>query len=94
MSHPGRVEGKVAIVTAGAKGLGEADCRLLAAHGAKVVVADVDETPGLALADELADAAVFMQLDVTDEANWQSVIAETVERFGGLHILVNNAGIV
>ncbi|MCZ6853692.1 MAG: SDR family NAD(P)-dependent oxidoreductase, partial [Gammaproteobacteria bacterium] len=46
VSHPGRVEGKIAIVTGGAKGLGEADCRLLAEHGAKVVVADVDDDPG------------------------------------------------
>lgn len=94
MSHPGRVEGKVAIVTGGAKGLGEADCRLLAAHGAKVVVADVDDDPGQALAQDLGDAAIFMHLDVTDEDNWQAVIGETVARYGGLHVLVNNAGIV
>ena len=60
MSHPGRVEGKVAIVTGGAKGLGEADCRVLTSHGAKVVVADVDETQGRALADELAFETVLM----------------------------------
>jgi 3(or 17)beta-hydroxysteroid dehydrogenase len=94
VSHPGRVEGKVAIVTGGAKGLGEADCRLLAAHGAKVVIADVDTAPGEALAEELGDSAVFMHLDVTQEDSWQSVIGETVTRFGGLHVLVNNAGIV
>ena len=94
MSHPGRVGGKIAIVTGGAKGLGEADCRLLAAHGAKVVVADIDEVKGQTLAKELGEGAVFMRLDVTDEDNWQAVIAATVERFGGLHVLVNNAGIV
>lgn len=94
VSHPGRVDGKVAIVTGAAKGLGAADCRLLVAHGARVVVADIDEAPARALADELGDAASFMPLDVTNEDNWRTVIDKTVERFGGLHVLVNNAGIV
>lgn len=90
----GRVAGKVAIVTGGASGMGRADARLLAAEGAKVVVADLNEADGEALAAEIGDAAVFMKLNVADEDNWKAVVAATVEQFGGLHILVNNAGII
>lgn len=90
----GRVAGKVAIVTGGASGMGRADARLLAAEGAKVVIADLNEADGEALASEIGDAAVFMQLNVADEDNWKTVVAATVEKFGGLHILVNNAGIL
>ena len=90
----GRVEGKVALVTGAASGMGRADARLLAAEGASVVVADMNETDGKAVADAIGERAVFMRLDVTDEDNWKSVIAATVERFGRLDILINNAGII
>lgn len=90
----GRVAGKVAIVTGGASGMGRADARLLAAEGAKVVVADLNVEDGEALAQEIGDAAVFMSLNVADEDNWKSVIAATVAQFGRLDILVNNAGII
>ena len=70
----GRVAGKVALVTGGAKGLGEADARALAAEGARVVLTDVDEAGGQAVADDIG--AVFKQQDVTDEARWQAIIAE------------------
>lgn len=94
----GRVEGKVAIVTGGATGLGRADAIALVREGARVVVTDVNEAQGAALAGELnasrADSALFLAQDVRDEARWQAVIAETVRRFGGLHVLVNNAGVV
>jgi len=90
----GRVEGKVAIVTGAASGMGRADAELLAAEGAKVVVADLNEANGQAVAAGIGADAVFMKLDVTDEANWQEVIAATVEKWGGLDILVNNAGII
>ena len=90
----GRVSGKVAIVTGAASGMGKADAHLLAREGAKVVVTDLNEVNGQAVADAIGDNAIFLRLDVTDEDNWKSVIAATVEQFGGLHILVNNAGVI
>jgi 3(or 17)beta-hydroxysteroid dehydrogenase len=90
----GRVAGKVAIITGAASGMGKADAQLLAAQGAKVVLADLNEADGVAVAEAIGDSAVFMYLDVTDEDNWKSVIAATVERFGRLDILVNNAGLI
>ncbi len=88
----GRVEGKVALVTGAASGMGRADARLLAAEGASVVVADMNEADGGAVADAIGARAVFMRLNVTDEDNWKAVIAATVEKFGRLDILFNNAG--
>ncbi len=90
----GRVEGKVAIVTGGASGMGKADAGLLAAEGARIVVADLNESDGQAVAEGIGDNAMFMKLDVSDEGNWQRVVAATVETFGGLDILVNNAGVI
>ncbi|MCB1689476.1 MAG: glucose 1-dehydrogenase [Halioglobus sp.] len=90
----GRVAGKVALVTGGASGMGKADAQLLAAEGATVVVADLNEVEGEAVAAAIGDSAVFKRLNVTDEDNWKSVIAEIVEQFGKLDILVNNAGII
>lgn len=90
----GRVEGKVALVTGAASGMGRADAVLLAAEGARVVVADLNEADGQAIAESIGDHAVFMRLDVTDEDNWRDVIARTVEVFGRLDILVNNAGMI
>ena len=90
----GRVEGKVAIVTGGASGIGEATVRMLAAEGAAVVVADVDRERGEALAKELGGKVVFAPLDVRDEEAWVRLIADTERRFGKLDVLVNNAGII
>lgn len=90
----GRVAGKVALVTGGASGMGKADAQLLAREGAKVVVADLNEADGQAVAASIGANAVFMRLNVSDEENWKSVIAATVEKFGRLDILVNNAGII
>lgn len=92
----GRVKGKVAIVTGAAKGLGAAMAKALAREGAKVLCTDLDVENGQAVADEIANEggdAAFMQQDVVDEARWEAVTAYAEERFGGLHILVNNAGI-
>ncbi len=86
--------GKVAIVTGAASGMGRADAELLAAEGAKVVVADLNEADGQAVAKGIGANAQFMKLDVTDEGNWQYVVAATVEKWGRLDILVNNAGII
>jgi 3(or 17)beta-hydroxysteroid dehydrogenase len=90
----GRVAGKVAIVTGAASGMGQADAILLAAQGATVVLADLNESAGQAVVKEIGKDAIFMRLDVSDEENWKQVIAETLERFGRLDILVNNAGII
>jgi len=85
----GRLAGKRAFVTGGASGLGEAIVRRFVAEGASVVIADIDEAAGGALARELAGAARFVRLDVSDEAGWQSALGES----GSIDVLVNNAGI-
>jgi NAD(P)-dependent dehydrogenase (short-subunit alcohol dehydrogenase family) len=92
----GQVEGKVAIVTGGASGIGEACVLTLAREGARVVISDIDDLRGAALAARIAAAgqdAVYLPHDVTDEARWQAVVAETERRHGRLDILVCNAGI-
>jgi 3alpha(or 20beta)-hydroxysteroid dehydrogenase len=90
----GRLDGKVAIITGAARGQGEAEARLFAAEGAKVVVSDVLVDAGEALAAELGDAAVFLRHDVSREDDWEAAIGLATERFGGLDVLVNNAGIL
>lgn len=89
----GRVAGKVALVTGGASGLGAADARRLAAEGARVVITDVQGDLGRETAAAIPGAS-FLQQDVRDEARWQAVVAEVLALHGGLHILVNNAGLV
>ena len=89
-----RFEDKVALVTGGASGMGAADCRLFVEEGAKVVIADLNEEMGQKLADDLGDAAIFVNLNVADEDSWKNAIAKTNEAFGRLDILVNNAGIL
>jgi 3alpha(or 20beta)-hydroxysteroid dehydrogenase len=88
-----RLSGKVAVITGGARGIGEGMTRAFVAQGASVMIADVLEPEGAALADELGDRVAFVRLDVTQESQWRSAVAATVERFGSLGILVNNAGI-
>ncbi len=90
----GRVQDKVAIVTGAASGMGRADAIALAREGANVVVTDFDEEGGKAVAASIGDTAIFRRLDVTNENNWQSVIADTESEFGRLDILVNNAGVI
>ena len=87
------LDGKVAIVTGGAGGLGRATVELFVEEGAQVVVADVNDERGEALATELGDAAAFKQTDVADVDAIQQVVDFAVERFGGLHVMCNNAGI-
>lgn len=89
-----RLTGKTAIVTGGARGIGTAVVRALAAEGARVVVTDVLDDEGTRLADEWGDDVVFQHLDVTDEAGWQAVVAAAEREFGPVSVLVNNAGIV
>jgi len=90
----GRLDGKVAIITGAARGMGETEARLFVAEGARVVVADVLEAEGRAVAESLGDAAIFVSLDVTDEAAWQQALARTVEAFGPPDVLVNDAGVL
>jgi NAD(P)-dependent dehydrogenase (short-subunit alcohol dehydrogenase family) len=90
-----RLQGKVAIVTGGASGIGEATSRLFAQHGAKVVIADIQDERGRMVAVDLTKsgaATVFQRLDVANEADWERVVGETVRQFGRLDVLVNNAG--
>ncbi|WP_018989712.1 SDR family NAD(P)-dependent oxidoreductase [Aromatoleum toluclasticum] len=89
----GRIEGKTAIVTGGARGMGEATVRRFVAEGGRVVIADVLDAEGRALADELGANALFAHLDVSDAAAWKACAAQAVDRFGGVDVLVNNAGI-
>jgi NAD(P)-dependent dehydrogenase (short-subunit alcohol dehydrogenase family) len=89
----GELDGKVAVVTGGASGLGRAMVERFAAEGARVVVADVDADAGGALAAALGDVAAFQPTDVTDADQVQALVDETVERFGGLDVMVNNAGV-
>ena len=90
----GRVEGTVALVTGGGSGLGAEDCRVLAREGAKVLVCDINEDAARKVADEIGAAAHAFAHDVSSEEDWKAAIAEVEQRFGGLNILVNNAGIV
>ena len=92
----GRVAGKVALITGGASGIGRGCAERLAEEGAHVVITDVQDTLGQEVVAGLVESgcsAVYQSHDVTDEAQWQAVIASTVAKFGGLHVLVNNAGI-
>lgn len=92
----GRVDGKVALITGGAKdrGMGAASARMLVAEGAKVVIGDVLDEEGAALAAELGDAARYVHLDVTSGEDWKAAVDTAVREFGKLDVLVNNAGIV
>jgi 3(or 17)beta-hydroxysteroid dehydrogenase len=90
---PGRVEGKVALVTGAASGLGAAMSRMLVREGARVALTDLNEAAGQELAKELGAAARFWRLDVTQEEDWASVVDAVLAAFGRLDVLVNNAGI-
>ena len=89
-----QIDGSTFVVTGGASGLGAATSRMLVADGARVVIADLKDTEGEALAQELGKVARFARTDVTDEASAKAAIAAAVDAFGGLHGLINCAGIV
>jgi NAD(P)-dependent dehydrogenase (short-subunit alcohol dehydrogenase family) len=92
----GRVDGKVALVTGGASGLGAESGRRLAREGATVVLTDLVAEAGQAVADEIAAAggtALFLTHNVTDEARWIEVVAAVLDRFGRIDVLVNSAGV-
>jgi len=88
-----RVDGKIALITGGARGIGGEAARQLVQAGAKVTITDVIVPDGEALTSELGNGSIFLQHDVTDEAAWKHVVGKTVSQFGGLDILVNNAGV-
>ena len=91
-----RLQGKVAIITGGARGQGEAEARMFTREGAKVVFGDVLDDEGRRVEAEVAAAggeAVYVRLDVTDEDSWREAVGTAVSRFGKVDILVNNAGI-
>lgn len=91
-----RLEGRVALVTGGASGIGKATVFRLVSEGASVVLTDVQDDKGKAVADQVTSnggKALFIHHDVSSEADWTKVVAETLSAFGGLDILVNNAGI-
>ena len=91
-----RLEGKVAFISGGARGMGAAEARLFAQEGASVAIGDVLEEEGRRVVEQISETggrAIFLPLDVTSEAQWGSAIAATVSQFGKLDVLVNNAGI-
>jgi len=90
----GRVQDKVALITGAASGLGAEDARVLAREGAKVVLTDIQDDMGQAVAAEIGENALYLNHDVRSEDRWKEVIEATVAHFGTLDILVNNAGLV
>lgn len=89
-----RVADKIALITGGASGIGRAAAKLLAAEGARVAVSDINIAGAQATAADIGDGAIALEHDVTDEASWAGVLAEVEDKLGGLHVLVNCAGIV
>lgn len=89
----GKLDGKVAIITGGARGMGAAHARAFVSEGAKVVIADVLDEQGQAVAAGLGENARFVHLDVRDRDQWDVVVAEALSAFGSVNVLVNNAGI-
>lgn len=90
----GRVDGKVALISGGARGMGASHARMLVEEGAKVVIGDVLDEEGKALVAEIGDAARYVHLDVTQPDQWDAAVATAISDFGKLNVLVNNAGIV
>lgn len=88
-----RLDGKVAIITGGARGMGASNVRRFVSEGAKVIFTDILVEEGQALAKELGQNAIFLEHDVTNATDWDSIVAEAEVKFGPVDILVNNAGI-
>jgi 3alpha(or 20beta)-hydroxysteroid dehydrogenase len=89
-----RLAGKVALVSGGARGMGASHVRMLVAEGAKVVFGDILDDEGKAVAADLGDEARYLHLDVTKPADWDAAVATAISEYGGIDVLVNNAGII
>jgi len=89
----GKLDGKVAIITGAAQGMGAAHAKLFVREGAKVVITDIKEAEGVALAKSLGENTLFIKHNVASAADWDNVVAQTKAKFGRIDILVNNAGI-
>jgi 3alpha(or 20beta)-hydroxysteroid dehydrogenase len=89
-----RLTGKIAIITGASQGMGMAHARAFVAHGAKVILGDLNEKAGKALASELGSSAIFVKQDVARAEDWKAVLREGEQRFGTVNVLVNNAGIL
>lgn len=89
----GRLDGKITIISGAARGMGKAEAILFASEGAKVAVCDIRDDEGKALAESIGANAIYVHLDVTDEDEWLSAVAETEAAFGHVTTLINNAGI-
>lgn len=89
-----RLKGKVALITGASQGMGASHARMFVAEDAKVIVTDVNEAAGQALAKELGPSALFIKHDVTKAADWKAVVKEGEAKFGPINVLVNNAGIL
>jgi 3alpha(or 20beta)-hydroxysteroid dehydrogenase len=90
----GRLSGKIAIITGAAQGMGQAHARMFVKHGAKVILTDVNEQGGRALAEELGSDAMFVFQDVTEQEAWKNTVRKAEDHFGTVNVLVNNAGIL
>ena len=90
----GRLSGKTAIITGAARGMGEATARLFASEGANVILTDVMEEEGAAVAKDIGGDAVFIKHDVSTDDGWANVVSETVDKHGTIDVLINNAGLV
>ncbi len=91
-----RLEGKVALISGGARGMGAEEARIFAREGAKVIIGDISEEDGKAVEAQISEAggqALFVRLDVTEESEWTNAVEQAVSRYGKLDVLVNNAGI-
>jgi 3alpha(or 20beta)-hydroxysteroid dehydrogenase len=90
----GRLDGKVALISGGARGQGEAEVRRFVSEGAKVVFGDILDDLGKAVAEDLGDSVHYLHLDVRREEDWNEAVTEAESRFGRLNVLVNNAGVL
>lgn len=90
----GKLDGKVAIITGAAQGMGESHAKLFVEEGGKVVLTDINKESGQAVADKLGENAIFIEHDVTDSDSWKNVVEKSTEKFGNITVLVNNAGVL
>ncbi|MDR4886258.1 glucose 1-dehydrogenase [Fredinandcohnia sp. QZ13] len=90
----GRLDGKVAIITGAARGMGESHARTFVKEGAKVVLTDINEEAGALIAKELGSNAMFVKHDVTNSESWREVVEKATSAFGNITVLVNNAGVL